>query len=219
MKLNQEYQSTKSVKLKIIKDIEQGSKEWHELRCGWITASKFKDVISNGRGGSESKTRKSYMLKLAGELLTDLIEESYTNEYMNWGVSTEPQARSMYELETGNIIDQVAFIRHDSLMVGCSPDGLIGNDGLIEIKCPKTTTQIETYLSGKMPNDHKAQVQGQLWVSEREWCDFVSFDPRINGKSGYFCVRVERDEEYIKELQLKISSFQNDLMKIMEILK
>lgn len=205
--------------MQIISDIEQGSDEWHALRYGWITASKFKDVISSGRGGAESKTRKSYMFQLAGEILTEAREEGFTSEYMEWGTKTEPQARAMYELDTGNTVDQVSFIRHDSIKAGCSPDGLVGDNGLIEIKCPKTTTQIETFLSGKMPTAHNAQVQGQLWISEREWCDFVSFDPRINGQSGYFKTRVFRDEDYIKELESKIIKFESDLLEIVGTLK
>lgn len=205
--------------MQIINDIEQGTDDWHALRLGWITASKFKDVISSGRGGAESKTRKSYMMQLAGEMLTDAREEGFTSEYMEWGTKTEPQARSMYELETGSTVDQVTFIRHGTIKAGCSPDGLIGCDGLIEIKCPKTTTQIETFLKGKMPTIHNAQVQGQLWISEREWCDFVSFDPRIGGQSSYFKTRVFRDEEYIKNLEEKIIKFESELLEMVEKLK
>ena len=202
--------------MEIIRDIEQGSGEWLSLRYGWITASKFKDVMAKGQG----KTRKSYMYQLAAEAISDMRQESYSNEYMEWGTETEPQARSMYEFSTGNTVEEVAFIRHEGgFKIGCSPDGLIGDDGIIEIKCPKTTTQIETYLSGKMPTGHKAQVQGQLWVSGREWADFVSFDPRINGESSYFCQRIHRDEEYIKELQEACYTFHGELGEMITHLK
>lgn len=205
--------------MEIITDIEQGSEEWHELRYGWVTASKFKDVMASGRGGAESKTRKAYMLQLAAECLSDMRVETYTNEYMEWGTQAEPQARSMYEFESGNRVDQVAFIRHGTLKVGCSPDGLIGDGGMIEIKCPKSTTQIETFLSGDMPSQHKPQVQGQLWVSGREWCDFLSFDPRINGKAGYFLKRVHRDDDYIKKIEQKVCEFCTELFDLIEELK
>lgn len=201
--------------MEIIKDVDQGTEEWHKLRFGWITASKFKDVIAGGAG----KTRKSYMYQLASEILTEERAESYSNEYMEWGTQTEPQARAMYEFESGNTVDQVTFIRHGELKAGCSPDGLIGDDGLIEIKCPKTSTQIETFLSRKMPTIHNAQVQGQLWISEREWTDFVSFDPRINGASSYFCTRVYRDEKYISELAEKVKAFEIELLEMLEKLK
>ena len=201
--------------MEIIKDVEQGTEEWLNLRFGWITASRFKDVMAGGAG----KTRKAYMYHLAAEILTGERAESYTNEYMEWGTQTEPQARAMYELESGYDVDQVSFIRHDTLKAGCSPDGLVGESGLVEFKCPKTTTQIETFLSGKMPAIHAAQVQGQLWISEREWCDFVSFDPRINGESSYFCTRIERDEDKIKEIENAVIKFQGELMETLEKLK
>ena len=197
--------------MQIIDNIEQGSDEWIALRFGWITASKFKDVLAGGQG----KTRKSYMYNIASEILTGERAESFSNEYMEWGTQTEPQARAMYELRTGNKVEQVSFIKHGTLKSGCSPDGLIGDDGMIEIKCPKTSTQIETFISGKMPSGHNAQVQGQLWVSGRAWCDFVSFDPRINGAASYMCIRVERNEEYIKNLETSVSVFEKDLNELL----
>lgn len=206
--------------MEIITDIEQGSEEWLAMRLGWITASRFSDVISNGRGGAPSKTRKSYIYQLAAEALTNQQQESYSNEYMDWGTKTEPQARAMYEFDSGNTVQEVTFIKwRDSHKIGISPDGLIGDDGGLEIKCPKTTTQIDTFLSGKMPSYHKAQVQGSLWVTGRKWWDFVSFDPRIDGKASYFCVRVERDEKYILELEEKCLSFEQELIETIKKLK
>ena len=202
--------------MEIITGIDQGSDEWLALRYGWITASKFKDVKAGGAG----KTRKSYMYQLAAEAITGERIETYSNEYMEWGTATEPQARAMYELDSGNTVEEVSFIKLNEVdKIGCSPDGLIGDDGMIEIKCPKTTTQIETYLSGKMPSGHRAQVQGQLWVSGRQWTDFVSFDPRIDGESSYFCVRIERDEEYIKELEEACFKFAKELKEMVIKLK
>lgn len=201
--------------MQIIRDIEQGSEEWLSLRFGWITASKFKDVISGGAG----KTCKSYMMQLAAEVITGERIETYSNEYMEWGTQTEPQARATYELESATKVEEVSFIKHDTLKAGCSPDGLVGENGMVEFKCPKTTTQIETVLSGKMPTGHAPQVQGQLWVSEREWCDFVSFDPRINGSAHYFCVRQYRDEAKIKQIAEGVEKFQNELSEMIERLK
>jgi putative phage-type endonuclease len=201
--------------MQIIRDIEQGTEQWLALRFGWITASKFKDVMAGGTG----KTRKSYMYQLAAEIITGERAESFTNEYMEWGNQIEPQARAMYELESGFDVDQVTFIKHDTLKAGCSPDGLVGESGLVEFKCPKTTTQIETFLSGKMPAIHVGQVQGQLWISEREWCDFVSFDPRINGQAHYFCTRVFRDEEKIKQIEDAVIKFEKELFETVGKLK
>lgn len=206
--------------MEIITDIEQGSEEWLQLRLGWITASRFKDVISNGRGGAPSKTRKSYLYQLAAEAITGELTESYSNEYMEWGTQTEPQARAMYELDSGNDVDEVTFIKWNQVnKVGISPDGLVGGNGGLEIKCPKTTTQIETFLSGKMPTCHKAQVQGSLWVTGREWWDFVSFDPRIDGEASYVCYRQYRDDDYIKELEEKCLAFECELIETINKLR
>ncbi len=199
--------------MEIITDIKQGSEEWLELRCGWVTASRFKDVIAGGAG----KTRKSYMYQLAAESITDLRTDGFVSEFMEWGTKTEPQARSLYEVQNDVTVDEVSFIKlNTNTKIGCSPDGLVGDDGLVEFKCPKTTTQIETYLSGKMPACHKPQVQGQLWVSGREWCDFVSFDPRINTDSYYFSVRVFREETYIKDLESKVLLFAEELEELID---
>jgi putative phage-type endonuclease len=199
--------------------VEQGTDEWHEIRRGVITASRFKDVMSKGRGDAPSKTRQSYMLELAAESVTGEVEHFEPNKYMKWGTEKEPEAKSMYELITDNEVAEVAFIKHDTLNCGVSPDGLINADGGLEIKCPKTTTQIETFLSGKMPSQHKAQVQGCMWVTEREWWDFVSFDPRIVGESSFFTVRVERDEDYIANLAEQISLFDSELQSLINKLK
>lgn len=204
--------------MKIIRDIEQGTDEWKELRLGKVTASRLSDVLSKGRGNAPSKTRAAYMLQLAAERLTGEPEDSFSNKYMEWGNECEPQARAMYEFDSGNDVEEVAFVIHSDDF-GVSPDGLVGDDGLLEIKCPKTTTQIERYLKGEFPAAYKAQVQGQLLATGCKWCDFVSFDPRISGDAQYFCVRVERDENYIAELELKINEFTAELNEMMEQLR
>jgi len=197
------------------RDIEQGTDEWLALRLGVVTASKFKDVLAGGKG----LTRLSYMRQLAAETLTGAPIESFKSSAMEWGNETEPQAKAMYELLTASEVEEIAFIKHDSINVGVSPDGLVGDNGLIEIKCPNSTTQIETFLKGKMPTGHIPQVQGQLWISEREWCDFVSFDPRINGKSSFFKIRIERDDKYIQELETKVKFFNEELNEMINKLR
>lgn len=202
--------------MEIIKDIAQGSEAWLTMRLGWITASRFKDVKAAGAG----KTRKSYMYQLAAEAITGDRVESYSNEYMEWGTLTEPQARATYEFVSGNTVEEVSFIKlNDTNKIGCSPDSLVGDDGMVEFKCPKTTTQIETFLSGKMPTGHAAQVQGQLWVAQREWCDFVSFDPRIDGDASYFIQRQQRDEKLIKEISEACFKFEDELKEMIITLK
>ena len=194
--------------MKIIENIEQGSPEWLQLRCGVVTASNFTAVLSKGT------TRKTYLMKLVAERLTGEVPESFSNKATQWGTDHEPMARANYELETGACVNGIAFIAVDD-WVGVSPDGLIGDDGLIEIKCPNTTTHIETFLSNKMPTKHKPQVQGQLWASGRQWCDFVSYDPRLPGKE-LFITRVVRDDDYIAEIEAAINKFVDEMKTIIE---
>lgn len=199
--------------MQVIKELTQGTPEWLEARKGKVTASCFDNVLAKGKGNAPSKTRQTYMYQLAAERITGLIQDSFTNSYMEWGTENEPVARNYYELVEGVTTEQVGLILYND-DVGASPDSLVGNDGLLEIKCPKSSTQIERILSGVFPADHTAQVQGQLWISEREWCDFVSFDPRINSDKKYFKVRVNRDEEYIKTLAHEVSKFVEELKEL-----
>jgi hypothetical protein len=163
----------------------------------------------------QGKTRRAYMMEIAAEIVTGERQPHFSSDAMEWGTKTEPQARSMYEFMSGNTVEQIAFAYFEDKKVGCSPDGLIGVDGLVEFKCPNTKTQIETYLSGKagllMPSSHMAQVQGQMWVMDRKWCDFVSFDPSINTSASYYVQRIKRDDSYIKELEKACDSFLYDL--------
>lgn len=200
--------------MKIIHDIIQGSPGWHEVRLGKITASRFKDVMTNGRGSAPSKTAESYMIELAIEAVTGKSLPFFENDAMRHGTETEPQARAMYELISGNDVTEVAFIEHNQF-VGVSPDGLVGLDGGLEIKCPNTKTQVERYLNGiGLPDDYKWQVHGCIWVAEREWWDFVSFDDRIDTAAQYICTRVYRDEAIIKELSEKVSIFTDNLQEM-----
>lgn len=197
--------------MRIIENIRQNSDEWLELRVGKVTASKFKDVMTNGRGGKPSATAKTYMIKLVAEILRGEPMPFFENDAMRWGTETEPQARAMYELKNDVDVKEVAFVELNEF-VGVSPDGLVGDDGLLEIKCPNTETQIKRFIDNEgLPKDYLAQVQGQLWVTGRQWCDFVSFDPRIDVKASYIQTRVYRDEEYIAELEEKVSIFVEEM--------
>lgn len=192
--------------MEIITNIEQGSQEWLEMRLGKITASRMKEVLSNGRGGKPSKTAESYMIELIAEQLSGESKPFFENDAMRWGTETEPQARAMYELESGNNVEEVAFIIKDEF-VGVSPDGLIGKDGMLEIKAPNTTTQLRRALSGNYSTDYTAQIQAQLWVAEREWCDFVSFDPRLDCGASFLIERVNRDHLFISIMEEKTAVF------------
>lgn len=188
---------------------EQGSEEWHQLRCGRITASNFDKVLA----GKSTSARRTYLLKKAAERITGMVEEGYSNAAMDWGVEHEPQARSMYELWTDSKVEEVGFIILNGY-VGVSPDGLVGDDGLIEIKCPNTSTHLDTIDRDAVPAKYLKQIQGQLWVSGRSWCDFVSFDPRIKGDGCIFIKRVHRDEEKIAEIEQACLEFITDMETI-----
>ena len=202
--------------MNIIESCEQGSAEWLSMRLGKVTASRVKDVLSKGRGTSPSKTAESYMMELIADVLTGEPKPFFENDAMRWGTETEPQARSMYEVNNGFVsVKEVAFVEHNEF-IGISPDGLVGDDGLLEIKCPNTTTQLKRALSDDYSADYKAQIQMQLWVTERQWCDFVSFDPRLDCDAGYLQQRVERDEKYIEEMKTKVYAFVEKMNELIE---
>jgi putative phage-type endonuclease len=185
----------------------QGSLEWLSERAGHATASRFADVLAKIKTG-EAASRRGYRLQLATERLTGNPVTGYVNAAMQWGTETEPLARQAYEAETGVIVDQTGFVRHPTLpWCGMSPDGLIGADGLIELKCPESHTHLEYLESGVAPTKYIPQIQGQMWVSGRQYCDFVSYDPRFPPNLQLFIVRVPRDDKYIATLEVEVKDF------------
>ena len=197
---------------------EQRTPEWFSARLGKATGSRFSDIMAKTRSGYSS-SRKNYAAELVTEILTNTPSESYTSGAMQWGTDNEPVARLQYELSTGNEVLETGFWIHDTLSAGASPDGFIGTDGLIEIKCPNTATHIDTLISKKLPRQYEAQVQGQMWITGRTWCDFVSFDPRLPENVQMFVVRVERDDLYIKELEEEIIKFLEEVDNLVEFIK
>ena len=195
--------------MKVI-DCIQGTDEWFEARLGKVSASNFSSVLAGGAG----KTRNAYMRKLVAEVLTGLPQATYSNEAMLRGIETEAEAREYYATLNNCEVVQVGFCELNE-NVGCSPDGLVGDDGLLEIKCPDTTTHIETILKDKMQTTYIPQVQGQIWVTGRKWCDYVSYDPRMKVKK-FFCKRIERDEKYIMVLEVGINQFVIELKAMIE---
>lgn len=187
--------------------IIQGSEEWKRLRLGKVTASRVSDVIAKTKSGYAA-TRANYMAQLIAERLTDTPAESYTNAAMQHGTETEPEARSAYEFYHGVAVEEVAFVAHPKIeQAGCSPDGLVGPDGLVEIKCPNTATHLETLLGQAVPGKYDAQMQFQMACTDRAWCDFVSYDPRMPENMRLFVKRVHRDDKRIKEIEGEIASF------------
>jgi len=185
---------------------DQRTEDWFETRLGRATASRFKDVMLTIKSG-EAAGRKNYRAELVAERLTGVRDEGYTTAAMQWGIDNEPLARLRYELLTGNSVEECGFFAHSSLMAGASPDGLIYDDGLIEIKCPNTATHIETLKSKKLPYQYYWQVMGQMWITGRKWCDFVSFDPRMPKNAQIFITTVERDDEAISKLEGQVTTF------------
>lgn len=196
--------------------IEQGSEAWMQLRSGKVTASKVSDVMS----AITTAGYRNYLADLVVERLTGNKTESFTNAAMQWGVDQEPLARAEYEVKTGNFVDQIAFVDHPTIVnFGCSPDGLVGDDGLIEIKCPNTATHIDYVMQDKVPTKYIPQIQCQLAVTGRKWCDFVSFDPRLPDGLQILIVRLERDDEYIEKLEARVVKFLDEVNSAVNGLK
>jgi putative phage-type endonuclease len=196
--------------------IEQGSEAWMQLRSGKVTASKVSDVMS----AITTAGYRNYLADLVVERLTGNKTESFTNSAMQWGVDQEPLARAEYEVKTGNFVDQIAFVDHPTIVnFGCSPDGLVGEDGLIEIKCPNTATHIDYVMQDKVPTKYVPQIQCQLAVTGRKWCDFVSFDPRLPDGLQMLIVRLERDDEYIEKLEDRVIKFLDEVNSAVNGLK
>lgn len=187
--------------------IAQGSAEWFAQRAGKVTASRVADVVAKTKTGWGA-SRANYAAQLVAERLTGNVEPTFTNAAMQWGTDKEPEAREAYEFHAGVFVDQVGMIDHPAIaMTGASPDGLVGDDGLVEIKCPNTATHIETLLSGKVPAKYVTQIAWQMACTGRAWCDFVSFDPRMPEHMRLFVRRVDRDDTLIATLEAEVSAF------------
>lgn len=192
-------------------DLVQGTEAWRRARLGRVTASRMADMMAKTKTGWGA-SRANYMAQLICERLTGVPAESYTNAAMQWGIETEPAARAEYEFFRDVEVIEVGFVRHPKIeMAGASPDGLVGDDGLIEIKAPLSATHIETLLSGGVPGKYVMQVQFQLACTGRAWCDFVSFDPRMPEDLRLFVRRVERDDAMIADLEKEVEVFLAEL--------
>lgn len=187
--------------------MEQRSDEWFSARLGKVTASRVADVIAKTKSGY-SASRTNYKAQLVAERLTGIQQESFSNSAMEWGTKTEPEARAAFELDTGCLVTEVGFIDHPTIKnSGASPDGLIGDDSLIEIKCPNTSTHIEYIKGEKVPEKYKPQMTWQMLCTGRKTCFFVSYDPRLgDGLDLAFWV-YEFDSEYAGMIEKEVSAF------------
>jgi putative phage-type endonuclease len=201
---------------------EQRTEDWLKERIGKITASRFEALLTQPKtkaareAGELSRTAIGYMNGLLAEVVTGLPQEIPGNKAMEWGTLHEGDARIIYEDRKGVTVEQVGFQTHPDIgECGCSPDGLVDPDGLIEIKCPfNSRVHLEYVLGGELPKEYVPQVQGQLWITGRKWCDFVSYDPRVTKlrdslRLALWIHRVKRDEEYISELAAAVYRFRD----------
>jgi putative phage-type endonuclease len=187
--------------------MDQRSPEWFAARCGKATASKIADIIARtSRGWGAS--RANYAATLVCERLTGAPAESFSNAAMQWGTDTEPQARNAYCFRHDTDVAECGFYDHPKIaMSGASPDGLIGLDGLVEIKCPNSATHIQTLLGGTVPEKYRTQMLWQMACTDRSWCDFVSYDPRLPESMRLFVQRVDRDDDAIAGLEAHVVDF------------
>jgi putative phage-type endonuclease len=198
--------------------MEQRSPEWYAARLGKVTASRVADVMAKTKTGY-STSRQNYAAELIVERLTGRQGDFYQNAAMAWGTATEPMARSAYEARMGVLVEEIGFVPHRTIkMAGASPDGLVGEDGLVEIKCPNTATHIETLLSKSIPLKYLYQMQWQMACTGALWCDFVSYDPRMPEEMQLFTERQERSDDTIIDLEREIERFLADIdQKILEL--
>jgi len=186
---------------------DQGSAEWFNERLGKVTASRVADVIAKTKTGWGA-SRANYAAQLVAERLTGKVIDGYRNAAMDWGITTEPDARVAYEFLTDAIVEQVGFVPHPTIsMSGASPDGFVGDDGLVEIKCPNTATHIETLLGQNVPGKYITQMQWQMACTGRKWCDFVSFDPRMPETMQLFVKRIGCDTALMHDLEMQVFNF------------
>lgn len=191
--------------------LEQGSQAWLAARCGKVTASRVADVVAKTKSGWGA-SRANYMAELIAERLTGTPADKFSNAAMQWGTDIEPQARAAYEFFLDVTVETVGLVAHPSIpMSAASPDGLVGTDGMVEIKCPNTATHIDTLLGGTVPEKYITQMQWQMACAGRQWCDFVSYDPRLPANLSLFVKRVARDDKRIAELESSVGEFLTEL--------
>jgi hypothetical protein len=201
-----------------LSSLEQGSELWVAARCGLVTASRCADVVAMTKKG-ESAARRNYRSELIVEILTGQPYPRYVSQEMQWGIDQEPFARAAYELERDVLVETCGFVLHPDLArFGASPDGLVGDDGLIQIKCPNTTTHLGWMLAGTIPVEHAPQMLAEMSCTGRAWCDFVSFDPRLPSHLQLFIRRYDHDEQMISTLEAEVVHFNAEIEDVLRAL-
>jgi len=199
-------------------NIIQGTPEWHQLRLGKVTASRVADILAKTKTGV-SASRQNYLIELALQRVTGQIEESFTSSAMEWGTENEPKARMAYEVFNDVLVEQIPFVDHPTIEgFGASPDGLVNTDGLCEIKCPNSATHWSYIKSGEPPNKYFIQMQVQLACTQREWNDFISYDPRMPERSKLFVKRVFRDDKFIAIMENEVKQFLEEVQEEVQLM-
>lgn len=189
-------------------DIEQRTAEWYAARCGSLGASALGDMMAKTKDGKPAASRSNLRAKLVIERLTGVQEDSFKSAAMQHGIDMEDAARMAYEARTGVFVTQTGLHTHPEISgTHASPDGLVGDEGLVEIKCPNSATHIDTLKSKKVPTKYLYQMQWQMRCTDRLWCDFVSFDDRLPENLQLFMVRIHRDDEHIATLEAEVRKF------------
>lgn len=198
-------------------EVEQGSEQWHRMRSGVITASRVHDIIKSGRKkGSYSDARAKYMKELIAQVCTGSLPDETNAKQMQWGHDNEPKARELYDPWGDKTVTEIAFIYSNDMRCGVSPDALVDDDGGLEIKCPWTTSQyIDQLLGGEPKPEYLTQIQYSLWLTNREYWDFMNFDPRMK-KSNHKIVRYNPDKEFHARLDEEIPKFIEEMNKTLE---
>ena len=200
--------------------MEQRSPEWFAARRGKVTASRIADILATIRNGNWAASRKNYAAQLVTERLTGRDPEPFTNDAIECGIEQEAPAKEAYQKATGNAVVDEGFVDHPRIPeAGASPDGLVGDDGLIEIKCPTTATHIETLLNGEVNERYRLQMLWQMACTGRKWCDFVSFDPRLPEDMQLFIKRFHYDREEVKRIEDEVEIFLNEVSATVEALE
>lgn len=200
-------------------EFPQGSDEWQQIRCGKITASKITDIMAKLKSGKPSAGRAKYLGQLVAERLTGNKSESFSNDAMQWGVETESQAIAAYEFLNDVEITRYSFVDHPKIMLsGMSPDAEVCDKGGLEIKCPNTATHIDYLTSNKIPKNYIDQMQWQMACKDWEWCDFMSFDPRMPEHLNKLIIRVVRDDAYIEEMEMEVIKFNQEIETKLDLL-
>ena len=198
--------------------MEQRTPEWFAKRLGKVTASRIADLMAKTKTGPGA-SRANYLAQLVTERLTGTPTESYKSPAMDWGIEQEAAARAAYSARTGVLVDEVDFVDHPTMQAGASPDGLVGEDGLIEIKCPNTSTMLEYLEDRTIPTKYRLQIQWQLAVTGRDWCDFVAFDPRLPEHLQLLVIREPRNTDLVVEITHEVNRFLAEVERKVAFLK